>query len=167
LHLTTWIPIILHRFTIPEADLRAQLYAALDTDSLSVGEVLAHLEMVAARLSCRRQRRRDRGDSEKGKGGRDRVIVSRAKRVPAERGMLVYRVCRRFDDGVLYFVKVYRSSEDMTVACYEPKTSSTIRTVVPFRGSRGLGHWLSWELDDGRRRRQKELLRRLGEAQKA
>lgn len=56
-------------------------------------QVLANLELVAARLSCRKQR-----DGQ-------RWVVSRAKRVPAESGSLIYRVASRLD-GVLYLFKV-------------------------------------------------------------
>lgn len=56
-------------------------------------QILENLELVAARLSCRKQR-----------DGR-RWVVSRAKRVAAESGSLVFRVASRLD-GILYFFKV-------------------------------------------------------------
>lgn len=57
-------------------------------------QILENLDLVAARLSCRKQR-----------DGR-RWVVSRAKRVAAESGSLVHRVASRLD-GVLYFFKVF------------------------------------------------------------
>lgn len=63
------------------------------TPPLRREQILEHLDLVAARLSCRKQR-----------DGR-RWVVSRAKRVVAESGSLVHRVASRLD-GVLYFFKV-------------------------------------------------------------
>lgn len=60
-------------------------------------QILEHLNLVAARLSCRKQR------------DGLRWVVSRAKRVAAESGSLVHRVASRLD-GVLYFFKVGRAS---------------------------------------------------------
>lgn len=56
-------------------------------------QIIENLDLVAARLSCRKQR-----------DGR-RWVVSRAKRVAAESGSLVHRVASRLD-GVFYFFKV-------------------------------------------------------------
>lgn len=56
-------------------------------------QVVENLGLVAARLSCRRQR------------DGHRWVVSRAKRVAAESGSLVYKVASRLD-GILYFFKV-------------------------------------------------------------
>ncbi|CBJ48596.1 conserved unknown protein [Ectocarpus siliculosus] len=141
------------RFVITEKALHAQLCRTLKTESLSGAEILENLDKVAARLSCRKQR-----------DGR-RWVVSRAKRVAAESGSLVYRVASRLD-GVFYFLKVYRSATDVAVTAYEPKRCETLRVVLPIRGARGISVWIEWEVETATLRRRRELSRRLGEVQK-
>lgn len=75
--------------------------------------MLANLDLVAARLSCRKQR------------GGHRWVVSRAKRVAAESGSLVYRVASRLD-GILFFFKVEGSINVGFVASNVPLTFRSI-----------------------------------------
>ncbi|CAM9142413.1 unnamed protein product, partial [Hapterophycus canaliculatus] len=141
------------RFVITEKALHDQLCRALKMESLSGAEILENLDLVAARLSCRKQR-----------DGR-RWVVSRAKRVAAESGSLVFRVASRLE-GTIYFFKVYRSATDVAVTAYEPKRCETLRAVLPLRGARGISVWIQWEVEMATIRRKKELSRRLGEVQK-
>ncbi|CAM9675644.1 unnamed protein product, partial [Scytosiphon promiscuus] len=141
------------RFVITEKALHDQLCRALKMESLSGAEILENLDLVAARLSCRKQR-----------DGR-RWVVSRAKRVAAESGSLVFRVASRLDK-TFYFFKVYRSATDVAVTAYEPKRCETLRAVLPLRGARGISVWIRWEVEMATIRRKRELSRRLGEVQK-
>ncbi|CAM9624757.1 unnamed protein product [Ectocarpus sp. 6 AP-2014] len=155
-HVRAYVPVTQEtfRFVITEKALHAQLCRTLKTESLSGAEIVENLDKVAARLSCRKQR-----------NGR-RWVVSRAKRVAAESGSLVYRVASRLD-GVFYFFKVYRSATDVAVTAYEPKRCETLRVVLPIRGARGISVWIEWEVETATLRRRRELSRRLGEVQKA
>lgn len=65
----------------------------LPSTAIPPQQIIENLGLVAARLSCRKQR------------DGHRWVVSRAKRVAAESGSLVYRVASRLD-GTLYFFKV-------------------------------------------------------------
>ncbi|CAM9833140.1 unnamed protein product, partial [Ectocarpus sp. 12 AP-2014] len=151
-HVRAYVPVTQEtfRFVITEKALHAQLCRTLKTESLSGAEILENLDKVAARLSCRKQR-----------DGR-RWVVSRAKRVAAESGSLVYRVASRLD-GVFYFFKVYRSATDVAVTAYEPKRCETLRVVLPIRGARGISVWIESEVETATLRRRRELSRRLGE----
>eukprot|EP00752_Nemacystus_decipiens_P013301 g11781.t1 len=129
------------------------IYAYVPSPPRRPEKILENLELVAARLSCRKQR-----------DGR-RWVVSRAKRVAAESGSLVHRVASRLD-GVLYFFKVFRSATEVAVTAYEPRRCETLRAVLPIRGARGISVWIKWEVEMATIRRKREILRRLGEVQK-
>lgn len=64
------------------------------------------------------------------------------------------------------FLQVYRSSTDVAITAYEPKRCETLRAAVPIRGLKGVSVWIKWEVEAATRKRKRELLRRLGEAQK-
>ncbi|CAM9838922.1 unnamed protein product [Pylaiella littoralis] len=155
MHVRAYVPATQEtfRFVITEKALHSQLCRALKTESLSGAEILENLDLVAARLSCRKQR-----------DGR-RWVVSRAKRVAAESGSLVYRVASRLD-GTLYFFKVFRSATEVAVTAYEPKSCETLRTILPIRGAKGISVWIKFEVEMATTRRKREVLRRLAEVQK-
>ena len=62
--------------------------------------------------------------------------------------------------------QVYRSATEVSVTAYEPKSSETLRAVLPIRGTRGVSVWIQWEVEMATFRRKRELLRRLGEVQR-
>jgi len=139
------------RFKLQEQDIREYMMKVLEVEGLSMGEILDpnHLILISNRLMCRIV------------NGRPIILLSR--RTVAERGIQLMRQAQKLNDGDLYVMTVYRSTNEIALQAFHPKSCDVSRAAI---SNKVLKEWL--KRDERRIRRIQERAKReeIAEARK-
>ncbi|GMH93930.1 hypothetical protein TrVE_jg7560 [Triparma verrucosa] len=152
LHARVYLPSTqeIFHFTIEEDMLREYLEQAMETEGLSVQEMMEPSSLV--HLSDRFMIRVTN----------ERPIVLFSRRNTTERGLLVNKGTERVS-GELFVMFVYRSPDDVVFRAYDPKTCGQLRCLLTLKQLR---QWLLEENHRRIRKEEKEYKLKLAEAQK-